>query len=202
MRSQRRPAAMRPGCPFVTQGSLGISSIWTRETGNAMTSVDLSVPRFRTPTSSARGVCASECVKAQESTGPGTGRARHISPESSPSTDRDEAIHGPRAHRRAGAGGVQMSHSAVFEQHINDLAGEPNAVPEGDPAAIGVPALLVVLRRSPSAWLGALLPGWDPPLARRRDGDVRRRGGRPGRAVGRRVRGREPRRAAGVPATG
>jgi uncharacterized protein len=38
---------------------------------------------------------------------------------------------------------VQMSHSAVFEQHINDLAGEPNEVPEGDPAAIGVPAFLV-----------------------------------------------------------
>jgi succinate-acetate transporter protein len=36
-----------------------------------------------------------------------------------------------------------MSHSAVFEQHINDLAGEPNEVPEGDPAAIGVPAFLV-----------------------------------------------------------
>jgi succinate-acetate transporter protein len=36
-----------------------------------------------------------------------------------------------------------MSHSAVFEQHINDLAGEPEAVPEGDPAAIGTPAFLV-----------------------------------------------------------
>src|SRR4051812_11274314 len=55
----------------------------------------------------------------------------------------DETRRRSGAHRRTRAGGSQMSHSAVFEQHINELAGEPESVPEGDPAAIGTPAFLV-----------------------------------------------------------
>jgi uncharacterized protein len=53
-----------------------------------------------------------------------------------------------------------VSHSAVFEQHINDLAGEPEPVPEGDPAAIGVPAFLVG-----GIALGLVNVGYVPPTA-------------------------------------
>lgn len=59
-----------------------------------------------------------------------------------------------------------MSHSAVFEQHINDLAGEPNEVPEGDPAAIGVRGFLVGLPKISSGVAWRAPSGMGPPLTR------------------------------------